>query len=154
MGTICSCHTLQPNERWQVRGGEKPFWENAIRWLVRDPRAALLLLETDRRAVVPGESVELRARALSEDYSADVGATVAFSVADQSGASVLEKTVEVAEDQPPPSDHEGRVYVDVTAHAPTDVFAIRVSATHVADIMRAKSAIQAEVAAAVKPPRG
>ena len=58
-------------------------------------------------------------------------------------------TVEVAEDQPPPADHEDRVYIDVTAHAPADVFAISVPAQHVADIVRAKAALKADVAAAV-----
>ncbi len=60
------------------------FWENAIRWLVRDPALTLLRIELDRVEVRRGQSAVARVRAMHGDYSpaANVDVTLALVAAD------------------------------------------------------------------------
>ena len=74
------------------------FWKNAIAWLVRDPGGALLLLETDRRTVGPGESLELRAHLRQESYAPEVGAPVTLRIHDASGGLVKEAALHAGDD--------------------------------------------------------
>ena len=74
------------------------FWDNAMRWLVRDERSALLLLEADRRVVGPHEGVELRVHVRSESYQPEAGVEVDMRVADAAGQSVVEKRVAADDD--------------------------------------------------------
>src|SRR5205085_9612599 len=74
------------------------FWDDALRWLVRDERSALLVLEADRRAVGPNESVEVRARVRTRDYQPRAGVGVKFLVKDGAGAVVREESVSTAQD--------------------------------------------------------
>jgi uncharacterized membrane protein len=70
------------------------FWENAIRWLVRDPRSELVLLESDRRSIGSGESVEVRVHVRSEGYEAEPGVEVRVEVRDAAGALLVEEAAE------------------------------------------------------------
>ncbi len=45
------------------------FWENAIRWLVRDPALTLLRLELDRMEYRRSQPPSVRIRAMHPDYS-------------------------------------------------------------------------------------
>lgn len=45
------------------------FWENAIRWLVRDPALTLLRLELDRTEYRRNQAINARVRAMHADYS-------------------------------------------------------------------------------------
>ncbi|HVR60371.1 MAG TPA: glutamine amidotransferase [Polyangia bacterium] len=45
------------------------FWDNAIRWLVRDPALTLLRIELDRVEYRRGQPVAARVRAMHPDYS-------------------------------------------------------------------------------------
>ena len=45
------------------------FWENAIRWLVRDPALTLLRLELDRLEYRRNQPIAVRVRAMHADYS-------------------------------------------------------------------------------------
>ncbi|MEA2696040.1 MAG: hypothetical protein QOI66_311 [Myxococcales bacterium] len=45
------------------------FWDNAIRWLVRDPALTLLRIELDRVEYHRGQPVAARVRAMHPDYS-------------------------------------------------------------------------------------
>jgi uncharacterized membrane protein len=74
------------------------FWENAIRWLVRDPRSELVLLDSDRRSVGPGESAEMRVHVRSESYEVEPGVRVTLSVRDATGKLVREETGQTGED--------------------------------------------------------
>jgi hypothetical protein len=55
------------------------FWENAIRWLVRDPALTLLRLELDRLEYRRNQPIAVRVRAMHADYSPapDVEVTLA-----------------------------------------------------------------------------
>jgi len=91
------------------RGYER-FWENAIRWLVRDPRSALVVLDTDRRTVESGESTELRVRVTSESYEPSPHVAATVRIVDAWGEEVSEEMLVTGEDaaQPrtgsPPAD--------------------------------------------------
>ncbi len=74
------------------------FWENAIRWLVRDPRSELVLLESDRRAVGPGETAEMRVHVRGESYRPEAGVSVTLTVRDAAGELVRQETAETGED--------------------------------------------------------
>ena len=47
----------------------QPFWEGAIRWLVRDPALALLHIDLDRTEYRRGQTVAARVRTLHADYT-------------------------------------------------------------------------------------
>ena len=49
--------------------GFQTFWENAIRWLVRDPALTLLRLELDRVEYRKGQPIGARVRTLHADYT-------------------------------------------------------------------------------------
>jgi uncharacterized membrane protein len=44
------------------------FWENAIRWLIRDPSLSFLRIETDQPEYARGQRVSMDVRALGADY--------------------------------------------------------------------------------------
>jgi uncharacterized membrane protein len=56
------------------------FWENAIRWLVRDPSLTLLRLELDRVEYRRGQTVVARVRTLNADYTPAGGTDVALEL--------------------------------------------------------------------------
>jgi uncharacterized membrane protein len=65
------------------------FWENAIRWLVRDPALTLLHIDLDRAEYRRHQSPSVRVRAMHPDYTPAGGVTVALSVtnAESGGAA-------------------------------------------------------------------
>lgn len=79
--------------RWSLpmagRGGStrtyERFWQQAIRWLVRDARSSLVVVEADRRTLGPGESAEVRVHVRDSAYRPEPGVTVTFTVADADG---------------------------------------------------------------------
>jgi uncharacterized membrane protein len=74
---------LMTDSAWQwgfVDAGNKSdgrafqtFWENAIRWLVRDPALTLLRLELDRVEYRKGQNIGARVRTLHADYTRAAG---------------------------------------------------------------------------------
>jgi uncharacterized membrane protein len=66
------------------------FWENAIRWLVRDPALTLLHIDLDRAEYRRHQSPSVRVRAMHPDYSPARGVSIGLSVtnADSSAAGV------------------------------------------------------------------
>jgi hypothetical protein len=57
------------------------FWENAIRWLVRDPALTLLRLELDRLEYRRNQPIAVRVRAMHADYSPAPDVEVTLTVA-------------------------------------------------------------------------
>ena len=57
------------------------FWENAIRWLVRDPALTLLRLELDRLEYRRNQPIAVRVRAMHPDYSPAPDVEVTLTVA-------------------------------------------------------------------------
>jgi hypothetical protein len=56
------------------------FWENAIKWLVRDPALTLLRVELDRVEYRRGQQVSVRVRALHADYTPAAGVAVSLEL--------------------------------------------------------------------------
>ncbi|MGR3296027.1 MAG: glutamine amidotransferase [Candidatus Bathyanammoxibius sp.] len=87
------------------------FWNNAIRWLVKDPELDLVRVVPQKEEYLPGEEVHLKAEVFGSDYKPLPGAQLAVEVVNaETGEKVLEKTME--------SDSRGQVrfsYKDLPA---------------------------------------
>jgi uncharacterized membrane protein len=90
------------------------FWENAIRWLVRDPALTLLRLELDRIEYRRSQPPSVRIRAMHPDYSpADkVDVVVDVSAADSDAQAKPLKHLEATTNQ------DGEAHVDLGTLAP------------------------------------
>jgi uncharacterized membrane protein len=64
------------------------FWNNALRWLVRDPALTPVQVEPDRPAVEPGEPVGLSVSVRAPDYGPAGGAPVAVELISEDGRVV------------------------------------------------------------------
>jgi len=64
------------------------FWNNALRWLVRDPSLTPIQVEPDRPAVEPGEPVGLSISVRAPDYGPATGAPVAAELVSEDGKVV------------------------------------------------------------------
>jgi uncharacterized membrane protein len=65
--------TSDSSWHWAFMGGSdgrtyQKFWENAIRWLIRDPSLSFLRIETDQPEYARGQRVSIDVRALGPDY--------------------------------------------------------------------------------------
>ena len=91
------------------------FWENAIRWLIRDPELRFLRVETDQAEYGRGEKVRITVRALSPDYRPAGHLEVALTVSHVGGGNgaLSAKTLRTDEngeadlelDPPPPGGY-------------------------------------------------
>jgi uncharacterized membrane protein len=90
------------------------FWENAIRWLVRDPALTLLRLELDRMEYRRSQPPSVRIRAMHPDYSpaqkVDVAVDVVAAEGDPQGKPL--KHVEATTNQ------DGEAHVELGTLAP------------------------------------
>lgn len=90
------------------------FWENAIRWLVRDPALTLLRIEMDRVEYRRGQPAAARLRAMRPDYSPAKNVDVTLDVAAAGGEPgakpqrVLKAT----------TNQDGEAHIDLGALAP------------------------------------
>ena len=89
------------------------FWENAIRWLVRDPALTLLRIELDRVEYRRNQPPVARVRAMHADYSPAERVDVNLSVMPADGPS----------DKPLPSAHgttggDGEAHIELGALPP------------------------------------
>jgi uncharacterized membrane protein len=64
------------------------FWNNALRWLVRDPELTPLQIQPDRPAVEPGEPVGLAISARGSDYGPGPGTRVGAQLVSEEGKVV------------------------------------------------------------------
>ncbi len=64
------------------------FWENAIRWLIRDPELRFLRVETDQPEYPRGEKVRITVRARTPDYRPARDVEIALAVARVGGGAV------------------------------------------------------------------
>jgi uncharacterized membrane protein len=99
------------------------FWDNAIRWLIRDPSLRYLRVDPERAEYEPGQPVRLNVRAWLPDYRPARDLVVALTVTPQRAASPGASPPNV----PPPApvlssaattDAEGEVHVEFTPPHP------------------------------------
>jgi len=85
------------------------FWENAIRWLVRDPALTLLRLELDRLEYRRNQPIAVRVRAMHADYSPAPDVEVVLTVVSTAAAADAEpaRTLRAT------TDADGEAHVDV-----------------------------------------
>ena len=57
------------------------FWENAIRWLIKDPELRLVRVETDAPEYTAGEPVHIKVRVREPDYRPAVKTSVSLTIA-------------------------------------------------------------------------
>ncbi|HET6148747.1 MAG TPA: glutamine amidotransferase [Polyangia bacterium] len=90
------------------------FWENAIRWLVRDPALTLLRLELDRIEYRRSQPPSVRIRAMHPDYSParEVDVVVEVSATDSDPQAKPLKHL------PTTTNQDGEAHVDLGALAP------------------------------------
>jgi uncharacterized membrane protein len=100
------------------------FWENAIRWLVRDPALTLLRIELDRLEYRRNQPVAARVRAMHADYSPapNVEVTLDVTAADAGGDPPSLRTLHAT------TDAEGEAQIDVGL-LPTGAYRIKGRAT-------------------------
>jgi hypothetical protein len=76
--------------RWGFAGDSQlyqRFWENAIRWLIRDPALSFLRIETSEAEYARGQKVSLAVNAVGPDYQPLKDAEISISVASLESAS-------------------------------------------------------------------
>lgn len=135
------------------------FWNNAIRWLVRDPDLTTLSVTADPPSVEPGKPVGVVVIARQPDYQPAPGAKVNVDLIDaDDGHVVAQKTATVDEDGtarfefPPPPAGAYKVVGRATKDdkplgESSDAVAVRAVGPELADA-RVNSALLAEIAKA------
>lgn len=81
------------------------FWENAIRWLIKDPELRLLRVEADKAEYARGEAARAVVRVREADYQPARGAKVTLTLGKSGGGQVLERTLT--------TDDQGEATVDL-----------------------------------------
>ena len=90
------------------------FWDNAIRWLVRDPALTLLRIELDRVEYRRGQPVAARVRAMHPDYSPARNVDVTLDVRG-AGTDVDGKPLRSANGT---TNQDGEAHLDLGSLAP------------------------------------
>jgi len=137
------------------------FWENAIRWLVRDPALTLLRLELDRLEYRRNQPIAVRVRAMHADYSPAPDVEVTLAVVGTAAAvsaepirSVRARTDADGEAQVdlgtlPPGAYRltGHATVDARAVAQEETFVVRAGGPELDDVA-ARDRVLREIAQA------
>jgi uncharacterized membrane protein len=72
------------------------FWNNALRWLVRDPALTPVQVEPDKPEVEPGDPVGLSVSVRSSDYGPGAGAEIAVELVSADDGKVVSRAKGVA----------------------------------------------------------
>lgn len=99
------------------------FWQNAIRWLIRDPELELLHIESDQSSYPPGVTPELRARLVDSDYRPKAGSEIRIQVTLGTGAKS-----QIVQEVALRSDEAGEAKLELKPLAP-DVYRVSARAT-------------------------
>ena len=94
------------------------FWENAIRWLVRDPALTLLRIDLDRVEYRRRQSPSVRVRAMHADYTPARGVAINLSVTNADAVADTVSSTTPLRHQDVVTDAEGESHVDLGALAP------------------------------------
>jgi uncharacterized membrane protein len=137
------------------------FWENAIRWLVRDPALTLLRLELDRLEYRRNQPIAVRVRAMHADYSPapDVEVTLAVVSTAAPAGSEPARSLHATTDADgeahvdlgtlPPGAYRlaGRATIDARAVNQEETFVVRASGPELDDVA-ARDKVLREIAQA------
>jgi uncharacterized membrane protein len=82
------------------------FWNNAIRWLVRDPELTQVKLNPERRTIEPGQPAVLVVKARRADYGPAAGAALSVEILDAENGHPVAQAQGVAG-----NDGSGRVEI-------------------------------------------
>ncbi len=93
------------------------FWENAMRWLVRDPALTLLHIDLDRAEYRRHQSPSARVRAVHSDYTPARAVPVGLSVTSADGAGTAAAATPLRH-QDVVTDAQGESHVDLGALPP------------------------------------
>jgi hypothetical protein len=110
--------TSDSSWRWGFSGDSQlyqRFWENAMRWLIRDPTLSFLHLETDQAEYSRGQKVTIVASAVGSDYQPLKGAELQLSVS--TIASGVAKP-EIVLSQSGRTDESGELHVELSPLQP------------------------------------
>jgi uncharacterized membrane protein len=121
------------------------FWNNALRWLVRDPDLTPLQVQPDRPAVEPGEAIALSLSARSADYGPGSGSRLTAELVAEDGRPVARGSAVAGADGTArielPSPAPGAYKVVASAERPggppeqaTSALAVRASGPEDADV--------------------
>lgn len=99
------------------------FWENATRWLIRDPDLQLLQVSSDRVRYQPGDQVTLEARIRGRDYKPLSGANIRMRVLKGSSR----ENVEEERSKELESDATGQARLEIQS-LPPGIYRVEVSA--------------------------
>ncbi len=86
------------------------FWENAVRWLIRDPELEYLQVETDQAEYPPGGAPRVRAHLVDKDYQPARGAEIVVQVVGAEGRVMEERKLK--------TDESGDVRLDLKPMSP------------------------------------
>lgn len=89
------------------------FWENTLRWLIRDPELEYLHVETDQAAYAPGEAPRVTARLVDKDYRPARGAEITLALAAGTG-----EQAKVAWEKQWRAGDDGEVHIDLKPPTP------------------------------------
>jgi hypothetical protein len=70
---------FQDSEGAEARHPYQTFWNNAIRWLIRDPELELVRIVPEKEAFTPSERVRVEVRVQARDYVPALGAEVSLT---------------------------------------------------------------------------
>ena len=133
------------------------FWENAIRWLVRDPALTLLRLELDRLEYRRDQPIAARVRTMHADYSpaSDVPVALALYPADNADRG---QTAAHAVGSPPtrtarptwtcpgwrraPTAWSGQATIDGRSVTEEQTFVIRPEGNELEDVISQRAVLQ------------
>jgi uncharacterized membrane protein len=93
------------------------FWENAIRWMIRDPALSLLRIETDQPEYARGQHVAIDVRALRPDYTPQRGAEVSVVVTRVASGLGVARPEPIAS-KTALTDEDGEVHIELDAPPP------------------------------------
>ncbi len=103
------------------------FWDNAIRWLIRDPDQELLQIATDRERYAPGDAVRCEVKLFDRGYGPAQGVSVRLERRHLQGESAPAPGAPLGEDELLVTDGEGRALWSFPAGG-SGVWRVRASA--------------------------
>jgi len=135
------------------------FWENAIRWLVRDPALTQLRVDLDRIEYRSKQAPSARIRTLRTDYTPAAGVAVTLELAEIGAAPKIVRTLAATTNQEgeahieigavPPGAYRltGRATLDGRPSSADRIFIVRVDGRELEDVV-ARDGVLAEIARA------